>query len=224
MLQGTYYDYIIVFLSGVAVSFTPCVYPLLPVTATLITKLNKEGRAWKGFLLSVLYVSGMAISYSILAIFAALTGRLFGELQNNPWAFLLIGNILILFALDMWEMIPFPTIRLPLQDKVHVRNMSGVLLFGFASGFVISPCMAPVLGTLLLYIASRQNVFHGISLLLVFAYGVGASLILVGTFSSVLARLPKAGHWMVWVERITGLAFLIMAEYFLIKAGTLFNL
>jgi len=99
--------------------------------------------------------------------------------------------------------------------------MGTVVLFGMASGFVIGPCTAPILGTLLLYVASKQNILHGVSLMFVFSYGVGASLILVGTFSGLVSNIPKSGVWLLRIKQFCGLILLIAAQFFLVKAGQL---
>lgn len=220
-LSGNVLDYFIVFWGGVLVSFSPCVYPVMPLTASVIAGLNTTGTKLRGFILSLVYVFGVAITYCTLGAFAALTGRFFGQIQNNPVVFLIVGNVLILFSLALFDVIPMPALGIDVQHKIKIKNLWTVLLLGMASGLVIGPCTAPILGTLLLYVGSRQNVFYGVSLLFVFSYGVGASLIVIGTFSSMLGNLPKSGAWLVWIKRICGMILLAMGEYFLVKAGRL---
>ena len=220
-LTGHFYDYFIVFWAGVLVSFTPCVYPVMPITASFIAGMNAEGDKWRGFVLSLIYVLGIAITYCALAVFAALSGKIFGQIQNHPAIFLIVANILIIFALGMFDVISIPTLSVNFQHKIKVKNVWTVILFGMASGLIVGPCTAPVLGTLLLYVASYQNLLYAISLTFAFSYGVGASLILVGTFSGLLASLPKSGPWLVGIKRFCGLILLIAAEYFLVKAGSL---
>lgn len=220
-LSGNIFDYVIVFWGGVLVSFSPCIYPVLPITASILAGLNAKGTKSRGFVISLVYVLGVAITYCALGVFAALTGKIFGQVQSNPILFLITGNVLILFSLALFDVIPMPGLGIDVQHKIKIRNLWMVLLLGMAAGLVIGPCMAPVLGTLLLYVGSRQNVFYGISLLFVFSYGVGASLILIGTFSSMLSSLPKSGAWLVWIKRICGIILLAIGEYFLIKAGRL---
>ena len=122
----------------------------------------------------------------------------------------------------MFDVIPLPNFGFNLHHKIKTRNMWAVLLMGMASGLLVGPCTAPVLGTLLLYIASKQNILHGISLTFVFAYGVGTSLIIVGTFSGILSSLPKSGAWLTRIKQFCGFVLLVFAEYFLIQAGKLF--
>ncbi|HOW35592.1 MAG TPA: cytochrome c biogenesis protein CcdA [Candidatus Omnitrophota bacterium] len=221
VLSGNIFDYFIVFWAGVLVSFSPCVYPVMPITAGFIAGLNTKGTRLQGFFISLVYVLGLAITYCTLGAMAALSGTVFGHIQNNPVVFLMIGNLLVFFSLVLFDVIPVPAVGISIVNKLRPRNLWMILLFGAASGLVVSPCAAPILGTLLLYVASQKNIVHAVSLLFVFSYGVGASLILVGTFSGLLGRMPKSGVWMVRVKQLCGLILLIAGEYFLIKAGRL---
>jgi len=220
-LSGNILDYFLTFWAGVLVSFTPCLYPLIPITAGIIGGINTHGKKWFGFVISLVYVLGLAMTYCLLGLFASFTGKLFGQILNNPWVYILVANILILFALVFLDVVPFPSWGGAIQQKIRVSNLSTVFFLGMASGLVIGPCTAPILGTLLLYVASKQNLFHGASLLFVFSFGLGSSLILIGTFSSFLSNLPRAGKWLVRIKQFWGLLLLIVAEYFLIKAGGL---
>jgi thiol:disulfide interchange protein DsbD len=132
-----------------------------------------------------------------------------------------VANVLLFFALVMSDLMPLPAFGVKVHDKIAHKNLWTVILFGAASGLVIGSCTAPILGTLLIYIASKHNIIHGVSLMFVFSYGVGASLILVGTFSGILGNLPKSGVWLIRVKQFCGLVLIIAAEYFLVKAGML---
>ena len=220
-LQGNFLDYFIVFGAGVVVSFTPCVYPVIPLTASFIAGVNTKGTKLMGFIISLIYVFGLALTYCAVAVFAALTGKMFGQVQNSPIIFIVVSNILIFFALVMFDVIPISNFGLNIHNKIKTKNIWTVILFGMASGLVVGACTAPILGTLLLYISSKQNILHGVSLMFVFSYGVGASLILVGTFSGILGNLPKSGAWLTRVKQFCGLILIIAAEYFLVQAGKL---
>ncbi len=220
-LSGNIFDYFIVYWGGVLVSFTPCIYPIMPITASFIAGANTKGTRLMGFVISLIYVFGLAISYCALGVFAALSGKVFGQIQNNPIFFIFVANVLIFFSLVMFDVIALPTIGANVQNKIRPKNMWAVLLMGMTSGLIVGPCTAPVLGTLLLYVASQQNLVHGVSLLFFFSYGIGTSLILLGTFSGLLARLPKSGVWLIRVKQVCGIILLLMAEYYLVQAGML---
>ena len=220
-LSGNIFDYLIVFWSGVLVSFSPCVYPVMPITASIIAGVNTTGTKWRGFAISCVYVLGLAITYGTLAVIASLTGKFFGQLQNHPAIFLVVGIVLFLFGLVLIDVIPMPALGINYQEKIKLKNTWTVFLLGLVSGLIVGPCTAPILGTLLLFVASKKNILYGISLIFVFSYGVGASLILVGTFSGLLSRLPKSGPWLVAIKRFCGLMLLVSGVYFIIKAGRL---
>lgn len=221
ILQGGPLDYVVALGAGVAMSFTPCAYPLLPVMVAVVAGSNTQGSRLNGFSLSLSYVLGLAVTYSLLAAAAVLTGRVFGTIQNNPWVLLAIGNVILFFALVMLDVIHIPAFGAGALNGSRPQGRWALFAMGAASGFVIGPCTAPVLGSLLVYIASKQNLFFGMSLLFVFAFGLGTSLMLAGTFSGFLSALPKAGAWMQWIKRVAGFILILVAELLLLRAGTL---
>ncbi len=218
-LQGNSLSYIGAFLGGLLVSFSPCVYPLVPVTLGFIGVKAGSSRL-RGLILSLIYVLGLAITYSALGLIASLSGRLFGKISSHPISFLIIGNACIIAGLSFFDIINinFPGIRV--QNKIKIRGgIFSTFLLGLVSGLVAGPCTAPALGTILLYVATQQNIFYGVSLLFVFAYGMGFLLILVGTFSSIFVNLSKSGIWLMWIKKFSGFIMLGVGEYFLIRAG-----
>ncbi|MBF0595537.1 MAG: sulfite exporter TauE/SafE family protein [Candidatus Omnitrophica bacterium] len=219
ILHGGILDYAVTFGAGLLMSFTPCAYPLLPVTVAVVAGANTRGSHLNGFMLSVIYVLGLAVSYSALAAVAVLTGKVFGTIQNNPWVFVVIGNLILFFALVMLDFIPFPMFSVPSPGQ-RPRGRRALFLMGAASGFVVGPCTAPVLGSLLLYIGSKHNLLFGMSLLFTFAFGLGTSLILAGTFSGFLSVLPKSGQWMNLVKKAAGIVLIIISELMFLRAGS----
>ena len=209
-----------VFLAGVVTSFTPCVYPVIPVTVTFIggAAAGKRGRAVS---LSMVYVLGLALVYSTLGVVTALLGRTFGTISQSPWINGLVGVLIILFGLVMFDLftIPVPGFFGQVQSRGARRGGHlGALLMGIASGFVVAPCTAPVLGTLLVIVGREQNVALGGVLLLVFSLGLSLLLMLLGIFSGLLSNLPRPGIWMKWVKKGFGAAMLAVGAFFLWKA------
>ncbi len=211
-------DLLLAFGAGVLVSFSPCVYPLAPITLSFIG-VNSSGSKTKGFVFSCVYVLGLAVTYSCLGAFAALTGKLFGQIATSPISYLIAGNIFILFGLSFFGVFDLPGFGVYLQNKIKINSLFTVFLLGMVSGLVVGPCTAPALGAILVFVATKQNLFYGISLLFAFAYGVGALLILLGTFGGILLGLPKAGSWLIKVKRVAGIILILAGEYFLIQAG-----
>ncbi len=200
-LSGTPLDYVVAFAGGVLLSFTPCVYPLIPLTCGFIGA-SSAGLKRRGFLLSLVYVTGVAVVYSGLGIFASVTGNIFGSLSMHPLTDLIVGLVVLLMGIYMLDIIH---IRLPQfisLPGIKRKGYLGAFLFGAVSALVISPCLTPVLGSILFYLAKRKDILYGATLLFVFSYGIGLLLIIVGTFSGALANLPKSGKWSVYVKRV----------------------
>lgn len=215
-LSGSPFDFVLAFAGGILVSFTPCVYPLIPVSAGYIGA-GASGSRFRGLSLSAVYVTGIAVTYSLLGLLASLTGTFFGSISANPITRIVVGVIIILFALSMLDLfaIRLPGIKAPGLKK---GNYLSTFLLGLASGLIVSPCLTPVLGSILLYLATKKNVAYGMFLLMCFAYGMGLVLILVGTFSSILVNLPKAGRWLNYIKRFFAVLLIITGLYFIVNA------
>lgn len=214
------FAYLVSFLGGVWASFTPCIYPIIPILIGVIGAKSTQSRV-QGFQLSSAFVVGMAVTYSLLGLAAALTGRIFGQLTTHPLAYLVVGNICLVFALSMLGLFE---IRLPgrwgeAKGKKEKKGIGTVFWMGASSGLVAAPCTVPILGVLLAFVAQTRNLLFGFSLLFVFALGLGLLLILLGTFTGLLASLPKSGPWMVRLKQAFGVLLIVAAEFFVIQAG-----
>jgi cytochrome c-type biogenesis protein len=200
---GAPVDYLAAFAGGVLVSFTPCVYPLIPITASYIGANSAKSKA-KGFFLSLVYVTGIAFTYSLLGLVASLTGTMFGRWSSSPLAYFISGAVFIIFGLSMADVfnLTFPSFIKPRGMKN--TNYLSVFFLGLSSGLIVSPCLSPALGSILAYVASKKNLFYGATLLLCFAYGLGLVLVIAGTFSK----------WMVYIKRFCSLVLIGMGAYF----------
>ena len=206
--------YLAAFLSGMAVSFTPCVYPLIPVTAGYIA-VRAGGSKLKGFILSVIYVCGIALVYSCLGLLASVTGIMFGKVSTHPLTYLAVGAVMFLFSFSMLDFIHLPFGHIARTRISQKQGYFPVFMLGLSSGLVASPCLTPVLGSILGYLATKKNILYGTTLLFTFAYGMGFILILVGTFSAALLGLPKSGKWMLYVQRACAFILMAVAAYFI---------
>ncbi|HAJ27904.1 MAG TPA: cytochrome C biogenesis protein [Syntrophus sp. (in: bacteria)] len=218
--------YLAVYLGGVLVSFTPCTYPVAPITVAFIGA-HSSGSKMKGFVLSLIYVLGMALTYTAIGAAAALTGKLFGQMQSNPWVYFFMANVCMIMGLSMLEVFNLP-IRTPdfiarLQPREKRKGVIGAFFVGAASGLVMGPCTAPVLAVLLSFAATRESIPYAMSLLFVFAFGMGTLLIILGTSAGLLANLPRSGMWMTRVSHISGWIMIGVGEYLLIQAGMLWG-
>jgi cytochrome c-type biogenesis protein len=224
-LQGSIFlSFLAVYLAGVLISFTPCIYPVIPITIAVIGARG-GGSKIRGLVLSLIYVAGMAVTYTVLGAVAASSGSLFGQIQSNPWTYFLIGNLCILMGLSMLGVfsfsVPMPAFIRQGPSGERKKGIAGSFWMGAASGLVMGPCTAPALAVVLSYAATRQNLVFASGLMFVFALGMGTLLILVGTFAGLLASIPKSGGWMTRISRLFGWILLGTGEYFLINAGML---
>ena len=150
-----------------------------------------------------------------------MTGSLFGTIASNPWARFAIGNLLVVFALAMWDVIPITAPRrlLAWAGGLGGGSYPAVFLLGATSGIVAAPCGAPAFAAVLTFVASTGSAALGFLYLFVFSIGMTALLVLVGLFSGTLSVLPRSGAWLIWMKRIAGLIMLGMAEYYFIQMG-----
>jgi cytochrome c-type biogenesis protein len=211
------------FVGGLLAGFTPCTYPMLPIIVAF-TGSKAGGSRLRGFVLSSFYVLGVALVYSALGAFAALSGQLFGTLTSSPWVHLFVGNVCIFAGLVMLEVFPLSTPAF--LSGLRIRQCAGhdlltSVLMGGVSALVISACTTPILGVLLTVVATRQSIVWGTAMLFLFAYGMGSLVILAGTFTGLLTSLPRSGIWLKRVQKAFALLMILVGEYFLIKTGEL---
>lgn len=207
--------------AGILVSFTPCVYPVIPMTVSFIGARAAE-KKHHAFMLSLVYVLGMAVVYSALGFAAAVSGAVFGQFQSNIFTYLILGNLFLVMGLAMFDVFVLPVPGF-LKFQGPARPAAGLIqsfFVGMLSGLVVGPCTAPVLASILAVAAAGGESLRGISMLFSFAMGMGTILIVLGTFTGLLSRIPRSGEWMIKIKKIFAVLMLLVAEYMLIKAGT----
>ena len=224
----------VLFVAGLATSLTPCIYPMIPITAGVLAGVQADRRTGgrthdsggsAGFRrrlgLTLTYALGLALLYATLGLLAGLTGSLFGTVSANPWARFATGNLLLLFALAMLDVIPVaaPQRALAWAARFAGGSYAGVFAMGATSGLVAAPCGAPAFAAVLTWVGTTHSATLGFAYLFVFSLGMTALLVVVGLFSGTLAALPKAGRWMQWIKRLAGIVLLGMAEYYFIQMG-----
>ncbi|HJS44673.1 MAG TPA: cytochrome c biogenesis protein CcdA [Gemmatimonadales bacterium] len=212
----------LLFVAGLLTSLNPCIYPMIPITAGTLGGVNVEGRTRRRTVgLTLTYVSGLALFYALLGMIAGMSGSLFGTIGASFWARLVIGNLLLVFALAMLDVLP---VRLPARLATWAGGLGGgsypaVFLLGATSGLVAAPCGAPAFAAVLTWVATTRSALLGFIYLFIFSLGMTALLVVVGLFSGTLSALPRAGAWMLWIKRAAGVVLLLMAEYYFVKAG-----
>ena len=207
---------VLVFLGGVASSFTPCVYPMIPITIAVFGA-REAGSRLRAFLLSLTYVGGIAVTFTTLGVAAAWTGGLFGEALQSPWVAGGIAVVLLALGLSMAGLY---ALRLPasLQQRlggVGGQGWAGALVLGLLAGVLFAPCVGPVLVTLLAHIARERDLLLGVLLMADYAAGMGVLFVVLGTFSGAVARRPRSGNWLEGVEVALGCLLIAMALFYL---------
>jgi cytochrome c-type biogenesis protein len=213
----------LLFGAGLATSLTPCVYPMIPITVGILGSAGASGASrGRRVGLTLIYVAGLALVYSLLGLVAGLTGSLFGAISSNPWAYFLMGNLLLVFALALLGVFSMdvPAGLRAWAARLGPSTPSSAFLMGAASGLVAAPCGAPAFAAVLTYVAGTGSAWLGFLYLLVFSLGLTALLVVVGLFSGTLSALPRAGVWMLWVRRAGGVLLLAMAEYYFVRMGS----
>jgi cytochrome c-type biogenesis protein len=212
----------LLFGAGLATSLTPCIYPMIPVTAGILggagTAERSRGRT---VALTAAYVTGLALVYASLGLLAGLTGSLFGSVSSSPWAYFTMGNLLLLFGLALLDVF---TMQAPARVLAWAGRLAGdsvpaVFLLGATSGLVAAPCGAPAFAAVLTFVTASRSAVLGFVYLFVFSLGMTALLAGVGLSAGLMGALPRSGRWMVWVKRVGGVLLLAMAEYYFIQVG-----
>jgi cytochrome c-type biogenesis protein len=218
---GSPLAYAVAFLGGLLTSFTPCTYPILPVTVGYLGS-RSGGSRMRTILVSWAYALGMALTYAALGMLAGVTGRMFGEVTAHPLSYLVMGNVCILLSLSLFDVFRLPTPGFLARVGGSAGGggtLGGAFLVGSCSGIVVGPCTAPVLGGLLLYVGSSGHPFFGATLLFAFALGMALPVVVLGMFAALLAGLPRSGAWLVTVKKGFGVILLLAGEYLLLEAG-----
>ena len=214
--NGILLGLIIVFLGGLALNLTPCVYPLIPITIGFFGG-QSEGSTKRLAVMGILFVVGLAVTYSVIGVITSLTGAVFGTLLQNPVVIIAVALILIALSLSMFGVYEF---KLP--DKLVAKaggakgGYYGAFFMGLTLGIVAAPCIGPFVLGLVTYVAAKQDVFFGFIMFFVLALGLGTPYLFLAIFSGKIKKLPRSGEWMQAVEHIFGLILVGMAIYFLL--------
>ena len=216
--QGFLFTLGLIFLAGLALNTTPCIYPIIPITIGFFTN-QADGRLRRTFQMALFYVLGMAITYSTLGVIASMTQGIFGSALQHPLVLIALSAIMIAMALSMFGLYEFrlPNIvnQLVPQNSQSTSGIIGALLMGLSMGIVAAPCIGPFVIGLLVHVSSKGNPVYGFFLFFILSLGLGFPYLFLGTFSGILKKLPRSGQWLVTTRKIFGLILLGMALYFL---------
>ncbi len=201
------------FLGGLALNLTPCIYPLIPITVSYFggrstgIKGNTYGNAG-------LYMLGLAVTNSLLGLWAVLSGQMLGSILQKPLVIILIACLFVLLGLSFFGLWEF---RLPgWLTRKAAKNYGGYLgslFMGLTLGIVAAPCLGPFILGLLTYVAQLGNPFAGFLCFFVLSLGLGLPLAVLALFSGSVDKLPLSGDWMVWIRKLMGWVLIAMAFY-----------
>ena len=216
--KGLFWTFLIVFIGGILTSFTPCIFPMIPITLAVLGRGASERSRTENFLLALSYVLGIAMTYSTLGVVAASTGALFGSALQNTWVVASISIIFFAMSLSMYGLYEIQPPR-KLREYFNTHNnkggLAGAFVTGLISGIVASPCVGPILVGILTYVAQTQNKTLGFSLLFVYALGLGQIFLFLGLTNNFSKLLPKSGQWMNAIKFVFGSLMLGVAYYYL---------
>jgi thioredoxin:protein disulfide reductase len=220
--EGWLLAFLGIFVIGLALNLTPCVYPMLSVTVSLFGGQEATGLG-RSFGRAATYVFGIVVMYAVLGVLAAFTGSLFGAWLQSPWVLGGIGVLLFGLALSMFGLYE---LQLPsswttkLGAANQVTGFAGLFLSGLVVGIFAAPCVGPPVIALLAFVGGQGDPLFGLTVFGVLAFGLGLPYLILGTFSTLLTTLPKSGMWMVWVKKIFGVVLVGAALFYL---GLAFN-
>lgn len=207
---------IIAFLAGILVSFTPCIYPMIPITIGIL-HIQRQQSLLYNFFSALTYVAGIASVYATLGYVSATSSLIFGRWLANPWFifFIILFFLYLAFSLFGFYEMYTPRFLMRSSDVNRAPSLLTNFIFGAISGTIASPCLTPALALLLGIAAQQASPILGFLILFSFALGMGMLLILVGTFSGAISLLPQAGQWMDDIKRAFGFIMLAVCVNFL---------
>ena len=209
--------FLALFVGGLLLNLTPCVFPMLGVTVSIFGARQKQPLP-KVLLSAMLYVLGICAMYSALGVVAALTGSLFGSALQNAWVGVGLGVLMFALSLSMFGVYEMqtPTWMLDRLGGAQATSLVGMFFSGLAVGIIAAPCVGPFVVAVLALIAQRGSWEFGLQTMFTLSLGLGFPYLFLATFSNLLQSLPRSGEWMVWVKKLFGVVMASMGLYFVL--------
>jgi thioredoxin:protein disulfide reductase len=212
--HGLLIGFLAVLLGGLALNLTPCVYPLIGVTVAYFG--NQGGGPRRIVVLAVVYVLGIALTFSLAGVAVALSGGLFGAALQNPIVLIAIAAMLLVLAASSFGMFSLRPPQWLMRRAGAARpGYLGSLVMGLGMGVVAAPCIGPIFLGLLLMVERSANPFFGFALFFTLAIGLGLPYVGLALAAGHIRALPRSGEWLAWVEQLFGFVLIGLAMYFL---------
>ena len=212
--HGWFLGFLAVFLGGLALNLTPCVYPLIGVT---IAYFGSQGGGHRRVMfLAIFFVLGIALMFSAVGVAVAMSGGLFGAAMRNPYVLIALSMMLLTLAASCFGLFVLqpPNWMLQRAGAAH-PGYAGALLMGLGMGVVAAPCIGPIVLGLLLMVERSGSALFGFALFFTLALGLGVPYIGLAMAAGHIRRLPRSGEWLAWVEHLFGFVLVGLAIYFL---------
>ncbi len=212
---GSLLAYLLVFLGGIVTSIGPCNVAMIPLVVGYVGGSAHLSRG-RSFTLSLAFAVGLAITFMLLGVVAALVGGLIGG-TSRVWYYV-VAAVCLVIGLHIWGAISLPQLTglNRLRGKISLKGVPGALALGLISGLVASQCATPVLAAILTYVMAQQEaLLYGAALLFVYALGRGVPVVLAGTFTGVVKQLQAFGRWSPIIEKASGVIIVGVGLYFL---------
>ncbi|MCB4791533.1 MAG: sulfite exporter TauE/SafE family protein [Elusimicrobia bacterium] len=212
--------FISIYITGIASSFGPCIYPVIPVTAGFIG--SRSGNTADRIRAALFYVLGLALCYTFIAMATVYTGRIFGSLTTNQYVYLAFGILILALG---GNIIGCYDINVTELDEVKLFGSElhfwGPFIVGACTGLVASPCATPGLSSLLSFMAGNKATVAGWLLMLAYSMGMATILFFIGALAAFLEGLPKTYIWILRLKRLLGFALVSSGVYYIFMAGHL---
>jgi thiol:disulfide interchange protein DsbD len=212
---GLWLTLLAIFMGGLALNLTPCIYPLIPIT---VSYFGGRSQTIRGMVImhGLLYICGLAVTNSLLGLTASMSGGLLGAALQNPAVLASVAGILVFLALSFFG---FWELRLPSGlTRLASRNFGGyfgTFFMGLTLGIVAAPCLGPFILGLLSYVGQKGDPLLGFLYFFILSIGMGLPLAVLAVFSGTIKMLPVSGEWMVWIRKLLGWVLVGMAGYLL---------
>ncbi|MGC1397061.1 cytochrome c biogenesis protein CcdA [Candidatus Binatus sp.] len=212
--HGWFLGFLAVFLGGLALNLTPCVYPLIGVTIAYFG--NQGGGPRRVMYLAILFVLGIALTFSSVGVAVAMSGGLFGAAMRNPFVLIALSMMLLALAASSFGLFVLQPPQWIMQRAGAAHpGYAGALLMGLGMGVVAAPCIGPIVLGLLLMVEKSGSALFGFALFFTLALGLGLPYIGLAMAAGHIRRLPRSGEWLTWVEHLFGFVLVGLALYFL---------
>jgi thioredoxin:protein disulfide reductase len=214
--HGYLLAFIAMYLLGLGLTLTPCVYPIIPITIGYFGT-QSDGKMARQFFMALVFGVGIAISYAAVGTIAALSGSLMGAALQSKWILMALALLCVVMGFNAFGAfeIPLPGWLMNMAGSGSRKGVAGAALMGLTMGIAAAPCLAAFIVSLLAFVGQKGDPVLGFSMFFILGLGLATPFIALGTFSGLISKVPRSGAWMVYAKKIMGALLFAAAIYFL---------